>query len=127
MIYHVESDKSFIEVVADLEAVILRLGFAILARHDLGAALRGKGVDIDEECAAFEICHARLAGRLLALDMDLSLTLPWRITVATDNGATRIGLIRPQPALTALSSATGLAAVAAEIEEKLIQMVDESR
>lgn len=127
MIYCVESDKSFIEAVADLEAVILRLGFTVLASHDLGAALRGKGVDVDEECAVFEVCNARLAGRLLAMDMNLSLTLPWRITVTTDHGATRIGLIRPQPTLAALSSAAGLASVAAEIEDRLVQMVDESR
>lgn len=127
MIYCVDSDKSFIEAVADLEAVILRLGFAILASHDVGATLRGKGVDIDEECAVFDVCNARLAGRLLAVDMNLSLTLPWRITVATDHGVTRIGLIRPQPVLAALSSATGPVSVAAEIEERLIQMVNESR
>ena len=64
---------------------------------------------------------------LLAIDMRLGLTLPWRIAVYTENGVTRIGLIRPPALLAALGENPEAARLAAEIEAKLIMIVDETR
>jgi uncharacterized protein (DUF302 family) len=125
--YVVESDKSFYEATVDLEAVIPRLGFAILHVHDLGEALRRKGTNFDDECKTFDICNFRQSARLLSGDMRLSTVLPWRISVFTENGATRIGLIRPAPMLAALGQDAGLTRLAREAEETLIQIVDETR
>lgn len=127
MYYIVESDKSFYEASTDLEAVILRLGFAILHVHDLGESLSSKGGDFDDDCKIFEVGSAQPTRRLLGRDLRLSMALPFRISVYTDNGATKIGLLRPLEMLAALSADAALAPVAAEIEEKLIQMVDEAR
>jgi len=125
--YIVESDKSFYEVTFDLEPVIQRLGFVILHVHDLGDTLRRKDSEFDDDCKVFEICNFRQFEKLLAIDMRLSTALPWRISVFTENGATRIGLIRPAPMLAALCEDAGLSRLAKAIEEKLIQIVDESR
>ncbi|MBS1158134.1 MAG: hypothetical protein H6R15_553 [Proteobacteria bacterium] len=127
MYYIIESGKSFYEASVDLEEVVLRLGFGVLHIHDLGATLRRKGLDFDEEAKVFEIFNPRQAEKLLAIDMRLNMALPWRISVYTENGATKIGLLRPQPMLAALSADTELARVAREVEEKMIQMVDEAR
>jgi uncharacterized protein (DUF302 family) len=125
--YIVESDKSFYEATVDLEPVIQRLGFVILHVHDLGDTLRRKDSEFDDDCKVFEICNYRQFEKLLAIDMRLSTALPWRISVFTENGATRIGLIRPAPMLAALGENAGLSRLAKAIEEKLIQIVDESR
>jgi uncharacterized protein (DUF302 family) len=125
--YIVESDKSFYEATFDLEPVIQRLGFVILHVHDLGDTLRRKDSEFDDDCKVFEICNYRQFEKLLAIDMRLSTALPWRISVFTENGATRIGLIRPAPMLAALGENAGLSRLAKAIEEKLIQIVDESR
>jgi uncharacterized protein (DUF302 family) len=125
--YIVESDKSFYEATFDLEPVIQRLGFVILHVHDLGNTLRRKDSEFDDDCKVFEICNYRQFEKLLAIDMRLSTALPWRISVFTENGATRIGLIRPAPMLAALGEDAGLSRLAKAIEEKLIQIVDESR
>jgi uncharacterized protein (DUF302 family) len=125
--YIVESDKSFYEATFDLEPVIQRLGFVILHVHDLGNTLRRKDSEFDDDCKVFEICNYRQFEKLLAIDMRLSTALPWRISVFTENGATRIGLIRPAPMLAALGENAGLSRLAKAIEEKLIQIVDESR
>jgi uncharacterized protein (DUF302 family) len=125
--YIVESDKSFYEATFDLEPVIQRLGFVILHVHDLGNTLRRKDSEFDDDCKVFEICNYRQFEKLLAIDMRLSTALPWRISVFTENGATRIGLIRPAPMLAALGEDAGLSRLAKVIEEKLIQIVDESR
>lgn len=127
MFYIVESDKSFYEVTFDLEPVIQRLGFSVLQAHDFGEMLRSKDIDFDDECKVFEIFNFRQTEKLLSQDMRLSLALPWRISVYTENGNTKIGLARPLPILAALVEDAGLARLALELEEKLIQVVDETR
>jgi uncharacterized protein (DUF302 family) len=64
---------------------------------------------------------------VLAADMRLNMALPCRISVFTDRGKTRIGLIRPEQMLSALSDDPSLAAVAREVEDKTIGMVDDAR
>jgi len=127
MYYIVESDKSVYEASVDLEEVILRLGFAVQHREDLGAGLRARDIDFDEEALLFEIGSARPTAGLLAADIRLALCLPWRISVFTEEGVTKLGLIRPSALLPVLSPAAGLSRLACDIEEKLMQVVDEAR
>lgn len=127
MFYIAESDKSFYEATVDLEAVLPRLGLAILHVHDLGSIFRGKGIEFDDDCKIYEICSYRQMEKMLALDMRLGAVLPWRISVFTDNGATRIGLLRPAQLLAPLSANAELSRLVGELEEKAIQAVDETR
>jgi hypothetical protein len=64
--------------------------------------------------------------KLLAIDMKLSLHTPWRISVFTEDGATKIGILRPVE-LAASSDNPALLRLAREIEEKLVQVVDDAR
>jgi uncharacterized protein (DUF302 family) len=127
MFYVVDTDKSFYEATSDLVPVIQRLGFSVLHIHDLGGMLDGKDIEFDDESQIFEVGNPRLVERLLSIDRRLGVLLPWRISVYTENGATRIALVRPLPLLAALSPDTALAALAQGLEEKLIQIVDETR
>lgn len=127
MVYIVESSKSFYEATFDLEPVVQRLGFVILNVHDLSETLRRKEIGLDDECRIFEICNYRLLEKLLAIDMCLSLTLPWRISVFTDNGATKIGLMRPQSLRSLLGANPELERLNRELEEKMVQIVDDTR
>jgi uncharacterized protein (DUF302 family) len=127
MYYIVESGKSFDQAAADLEAAVKRHGFGVLHVHDLGTTLRSKGVTFEEECKIFEVCNPGQAAKVLSADMRLNMALPCRISVFTDKGRTRIGLIRPVQMLSALSQDPALVQVAKEVEEKTIRMVDESK
>lgn len=127
MYYVVESSKSFYEACFDLEPVIQRLGFVTLHALDINSPLRRKEFNVDDECKVFDICNYPLMEKLLTIDMRLSLALSWRISVFTDNGTTRIGLLRPSCQLAALSENAEVARIAREIEEKVIQVVDETR
>lgn len=127
MVYIVESSKSFYEATFDLEPVVQRLGFVILHIHDLSETLRRKDICLDDECQIFEICNYRILEKLLAIDMRLSLTLPWRISVFTDNGATKIGLMRPELLLPLLGAHPELERLNRELEEKMVQIVDDTR
>ena len=126
MYYIAESDKSFEQASADLDAAVKRNGFGVLHIHDLGKTLRGKGVPFTGECRVFEVCNPDQAARVLATDMRLNMALPCRISVFTDAGKTRIGLIRPVQMLAALSQDQTLLEVAREVEEKTVHMVDEA-
>lgn len=124
MFYIVESSKSFYEATFDMAPTIQRLGFVILATHDLGEMLQRREIDLDDDCQVFEIGNYRYIEKLLSIDMRLSLTLPWRIAVFTENGATKIGVSRPN---TMLGENAELAQLAAEIEAKLVMIVDDAR
>lgn len=127
MFYIVESSKSFYEANLDLGPVVERLGFVILHRQDIGELLQRRGIEFDEECQVHEVINYRNAADLLALDMRLSLTLPWRISVFTENGATKIGLARPPALASALGENAEITRLLADIEARLTMVVDETR
>ena len=95
--------------------------------HDLGATLRSKGIAFDNQCKVFEVCNPGQAARVLATDMRLNMALPCRISVFTEKGKTRIGLIKPVQMLSALSQDPALLGIAKDVEDKTIKMVDEAK
>ncbi|MFZ5522753.1 MAG: DUF302 domain-containing protein [Pseudomonadota bacterium] len=127
MYYIVESNKTFEQASADLEAAVKRNEFGVLHIHDLGNTLRGKGIAFAEQCKVFEVCNPVQAGKVLSTDMSLNMALPCRISVYTEQGKTRIGMIKPVPMLAALSRDATLAKIAREVEAKTRKMIDESR
>ena len=127
MYYIVETEKLFTQAATDLEAAVKRHGFGVLHVHDLGATLRSKGIPFGQECKVFEVCNPGQAAKVLATDMRLNMALPCRISVFTENGKTKIGLIKPVQMLATLSQDAALLEVAKEVEAKAIQMVDEAK
>jgi uncharacterized protein (DUF302 family) len=127
MYYIVETDKSFEQASTDLESAVCRLGFGVLHVHDLGSTLRSKRIPFEEQCKVFEVCNPVQAAKVLSTDMRLNMALPCRISVFTEKGKTKIGLIRPVQMLSALSQDTALIEVSKEVEAKTIQMVDEAK
>jgi len=126
MYYIVESDKSFDQASADLEVAVKNNGFGVLHVHDIGNTLRSKGVVFDEQCKVFEVCNPVQASKVLSIDMRLNMALPCRISVYTEQGKTKLGLIKPAGILSALSQDAALVEIAKEVEAKTIQMVDEA-
>ncbi len=127
MYYIVETDKSFDQASADLDSAVKRHGFGVLHVHDLGSTLRSKGIAFEEQCKIFEVCNPAQAAKVLSTDMRLNMALPCRISVFTDKGRTKIGLIKPAQMLSALSQEAALVQVSEEVEAKTIQMVDEAK
>ena len=127
MFYIVESEKDFDRAATDLDAAVKRRGFGVLYVHDVGATLRAKGVDFPEKCRIFEVCQPAHAAKVMAADMRLNMALPCRISVYTEKGATRIGMVLPTAMLAALSSDPELERVAREVERQTQGMIDEAR
>jgi uncharacterized protein (DUF302 family) len=127
MYYIVETDKTFEQTSADLESAVKSHDFGVLHVHDLGAALRGRGVEFGEECRVFEVCNPVHAAKVLSTDMLLNMVLPCRISVFTDKGTTKIGFVRPVQMLSTLSRDPELIQVAEEVEEATIRMLEDAK
>jgi len=111
-----DTSKSFEEASADLQLAVAAHGFGVLAVHDLGDSLRNKGLDFAESCRVFEVCNPQQAARLLRNDMTLTMALPCRISVYTEDCQTHIGMIRPEGMLRSLSSDPEMMEVARQVE-----------
>lgn len=127
MYYTVETAKNFEQASSDLDAAVKNNGFGVLHVHDLGATLRSKGIAFKENCKVFEVCNPVQAAKVLSTDMRLNMALPCRISVFTEKGKTKIGLIKPVQMLSALSDDPELLQVAKDVEAKTIKMVDEAK
>lgn len=127
MYYIVDSDKTFEQASADLDAAVKQNGFGVLHVHNIGETLRSKGEEFTDDCKVFEVCNPKQAAKVLSTDMRLNMALPCRISVFTENGKTKIGLIKPQEMLSALSEDEALATIAGEVEEKTILMIDQAK
>ena len=127
MYYIVESSKTFEQASNALDAAVKRNGFGVLHVHDLGETLRSKGIAFSEQCRIFEVCNPKQAAKVLSADMRLNMALPCRISVYTENGTTKIGLIKPGRMLASLSDNEQLSEVASEVESRTILMVDEAK
>lgn len=127
MYYIVDSGKSFEQAVQDLDAAVRRHQFGVLHVHDLGATLRGKGQPFEGQCKVFEVCSPQQAAAVVAVDRRMNMALPCRISVYTEDGATRIGMIAPEKLLAMLSADPALAGIAREVEASTRQMIDEAR
>jgi len=127
MYYLVDTDKSFEQAVTDLTAAVTEHKFGVLHIHNIGNTLRSKGIEFAEECNVFEVCNPVKAAQVLAIDMRLNMALPCRISVFTENGQVKIGMIEPAKMLEMLSDNAELKAVAEEVEQATIKMIDQAK
>jgi uncharacterized protein (DUF302 family) len=127
MFYTVDTAKSFEQAAADLDAAVKRHGFGVLHVHDIGNTLRSKGLSFTENCRVFEVCNPAQAAKVLASDMQMNMALPCRISVYTEKGKTRIGMIKPTDMLAMLSQDPALGQVAREVDEKTTLMINEAK
>lgn len=127
MDYTVKSGKPFDQAVADLDAAVKRHQFGVLHVHDLGATLRSKGQPFEGECKVFEVCNPRQAANVLGSDLHLNMALPCRISVYTEEGETRIGMIEPERMPGMLSDDPALDVIARGVGESTRRMIDEAK
>ncbi|MBC1261579.1 DUF302 domain-containing protein [Synechococcus sp. BSF8S] len=112
----VDTAKSFEKASADLQLAVAADGFSVLVVLDLGDSLRSKGISLAEQCRVFDVCNPQQAAKVLMSDMKLNMALPCRISVYSEAGQTRIGMIRSEGMLRNLSSEPDLMEVAQEVE-----------
>ena len=120
------TDQPFEVACEALATAVVVQGFGVLAMHDLGTTLREKGIDFSGDCCVFEVCNPGQAAELLEIDMSLNMALPCRISVYTEAGQTRIGMIRPGEMLKALSQDPALIQLAQQVESSTTAIIVEA-
>src|SRR5262250_3256006 len=126
MKYIVVTPKSVEQAVEDLQSAVQGHKFGVLHIHNLQETLKKKGVDFPNACQILEICNPQRAKDVLTEDMDLNMALPCRVSVYSEGGKTKIGMMKPSAMLKALSDSPALARVAQEVEEAIIEMIAEA-
>lgn len=124
--YIVASKKPFARAVEDLDAAVKRQQFGVLHVHDLGATLRAKGQNFAGECKVFEVCSPQHAAAVMAQDLRVNMALPCRISVYTEGGETKLGMVAPAGMLATLSDDPALAKIAQEVDAATRRMIDEA-
>jgi uncharacterized protein (DUF302 family) len=126
MLYSVDSGKSLAQLREDLPKACAARKFGVMSVIDLREKMKEKGVEYAGECLIFEVCNPHKAKEALDADPAISTALPCRISVfKTRDGKTRIATIRPGMLLD-LFGAANLKGLAAEVEETLIAIMNES-
>ena len=126
MYYIIDTKKTFEQAAEDLDTAVKAHQFGVLHVHDLGNTLRSKGIAFSEQCKVFEVCNPGQAAKVLSSDMSMNMARPCRISVYTEKGQTKIGMIRPEPMLGMLSQNPELGVIAAQVEAATKQMIDEA-
>ncbi|EPG74536.1 PF03625 domain protein [Leptospira fainei serovar Hurstbridge str. BUT 6] len=127
MKYIIETEKSVQKASEDLQDAVTKMKYGVLHIHNLQETMRKKGVELPNECRIFEICNPQKANEVLSHDMELNLVLPCRVSVYSEKGKTKIGMIKPTALLGFLSNSSHLAEVARQVETDLIKMIDSSK
>ena len=120
--YAKESKRSFVDVVADVEKFTAEHGFKVLHTHDVQATLAAKELK-REPLKIIEICNAKFAHEALKKEMSVSLFMPCKINVYTENGKTKIKAMRPA-AIAAFLPDAGLTELANGVDAIIIDIVD---
>jgi len=125
MLYRIRSRKNLTEVAQGLEAAAQKHKFGILCVHDLKAKMAEKGVEFDRDCRVFEICNPHQAKKILEANAATSTALPCRISVYQEGDGVTLATLRIT-ALLQMFGTPGLHAVAQEVEETIVAMMQEA-
>lgn len=120
--YTVVTTKSFDEAVAAVTDAAAANGFRVQFVHDVAATLAEKGFD-REPVTIVEMCNAKYAAETLARDIKIGLMLPCPVMVYSEDGAVFISAMRPS-LISTFFPAAQLEEIAAEVERKIVAIVD---
>lgn len=126
MKYIVTTDKTVAQAVEDLKHAVVAHNFGVLHVHNLKETMQNKGVEFAHECCILEVCNPHKAKEVLETDMSMNMALPCRISVYEDGGETKIGMIRPESMLAALSDSPKLGEIAREVEKITIEIINQA-
>ncbi len=123
MLYMRNTTSSVDQVCKLIEQAASENKFGVLGEHDLKKKMIEKGLQFDYECRIIEVCNPQQAKNILMSEMALSTALPCRISVYEEEGKVKVATIKPT-AIIEQFHRSDLRAVAQEVEETLIRIID---
>lgn len=120
--YKLESKKTVDQLTKELEKESVENQFRVLAVHDVQATLEEKGFNRDP-LNIIEVCNAGFAYEALNKDVDVSMFMPCKFTVYTEQDKTVLNLARPTIISKMLPEAR-LEQLAEEVESRLKKIME---
>lgn len=93
MLYTITTDKSIDLVRNEMESKAKDVGFGVLKEYKFQDILESKGHPIDRDITVFELCNPEAAQKALSSHPEVSVYLPCRISLYSDNGKTTLSTI----------------------------------
>jgi len=116
-IFEKKTDKSFDEVVANIEKQTAEHKFKVLAVHNVQETLAGKGFERGP-LKIIEICNAGFAHNALQKDPRVALFMPCRYAVYTEANKTVVKLLSPSM-ISVMMPEAGLDELAGNVDETM--------
>ena len=123
MQYMEVTNKSVQEVIDSLKEVAPRYKYVIQHIHNVQETLKSKGIDLENECQIVDICNPIVAEKFLSEDMSLSIIMPCKISVYTQDGETMIAMNSLVQLVDDINP--DLIDLAQETQEVLLEIIDE--
>ena len=123
MQYMEVTDKSVQEVIDSLKEVTAKYKYGIQHIHNVKETLKSKGIDLGNECQIVDICNPIVAQKFLTEDMSLSIIMPCKISVYTQDGETMIAMNSLVQLVDDINP--DLIELAQETQQQLLQIIDE--
>lgn len=120
------TNKSVDQAAADFEEAVPRNGFGILHVYNLKETLENKGFPQTEEIRVYEICNPGHANNVLGIDMEMNMALPCRVSIYSQDGQTKVGMINPSNMLRMMSDDDRLSPIADEVESTITTIMEET-
>ena len=123
MQYMEATNKSVQEVIDCLKEVTAKYKYGIQHIHNVKETLNSKGIDLGNECQIVDICNPIVAEKFLSEDMSLSIIMPCKIAVYTQDGETIIAMNSLVQLVDDINP--DLIEIAQEAQEQLLEIIDE--
>lgn len=123
MQYMEVTNKSVQEVIDSLKEVAPRYKYGIQHIHNVQETLKSKGIELENECQIADICNPIAAQKFLSEDMSLSIIMPCKISVYTQDGETMIAMNSLVQLVDDINP--DLIELAQETQEVLLEIIDE--
>ncbi len=121
MQYIETSNKSVTELVKTIQEKISEYKFGILHIHEIQNTLNSKGLEFDKECVILDVCNPAYAKKLLDEDMKLSVILPCKIAIYSEDNQTYISMNSIVQLIDDINP--DLVETAQEIQEILLELI----
>lgn len=93
LIERFKTDKSFADVIQELEFAITERNFRITGRNTVGKGIRKRGAEDFPDIEVIHFCSLDVAKEVLDIDPGFVAQMPCRVTVHEQNDAVIISLI----------------------------------
>ena len=123
MQYMEVTNKGVQEVIDSLKEVTAKYKYGIQHIHNVKETLNSKGIDLGNECQIVDICNPIVAQKFLSEDMSLSIIMPCKISVYTQDGDTMIAMNSLVQLVDDINP--DLIELAQEVQEQLLEIIDE--